>query len=241
MTYLGNPDGVKGFLFMRKDNSLFTGAHALFDEEVFPRCPDSDKRRAHVPVGEDFPQRDDDPVDPQDPSFQEPGGLPDDDDFPPPAPPAPHRPDSGDDGDDGNQNRPNRPHQRRDETPSRIPRPRRDITPQQQEPQAPRRSTRERRVPNRDNDTGRSRSDATSSDDRVPGSSSQPDSGAGASEDLGDDEARIEQLCREGGVGLITMLLSKAVDNDEDIPDTSNIRDWTFCDISKLPKAQQKD
>ncbi|KAI5824091.1 hypothetical protein K523DRAFT_127186 [Schizophyllum commune Tattone D] len=67
-------------------------------------------------------------------------------------------------------------------------------------------------------DPGSSRSNpAPSNEQRVPDSSSQPDPGADVQDDL-DDQARIEKLCREGGVGLITELLSKAVP-DEDVPE----------------------
>ena len=52
----------------------------------------------------------------------------------------------------------------------------------------------------------------------------------------------MAKLCREGGVELITELLSKVVPVDDDaLPDTSKIRDWTFKDILKLPSAQQKE
>jgi len=42
MIFLGYPDSVKGYLFMRiHNNTLFTGATALFDETLFPKCPTS--------------------------------------------------------------------------------------------------------------------------------------------------------------------------------------------------------
>ncbi|EIM91169.1 ribonuclease H-like protein, partial [Stereum hirsutum FP-91666 SS1] len=36
MTYLGTSDGGHGNIFMRENNSMFTAAHALFDENLFP-------------------------------------------------------------------------------------------------------------------------------------------------------------------------------------------------------------
>ncbi|KAL1659524.1 hypothetical protein GGF50DRAFT_17748, partial [Schizophyllum commune] len=107
MMYLGMSDGVKGFLFMRSNTALFVGTQATFDEALFPCCPDS-TRRQHVPVGENFPLRDDDPADPQDPP-QESGDMPsdDDEDFPPPPPAAPappFPPQRGPDDDDDDQN-----------------------------------------------------------------------------------------------------------------------------------------
>ena len=41
MTFIGYPQGVKGYLFMRSPNNvLFTAVQALFDETLFPKCPD---------------------------------------------------------------------------------------------------------------------------------------------------------------------------------------------------------
>ena len=52
MIFLGYSDGVKGYLFLQlHNNSLFTAATALFDEAMFPKCPDL-KRRGFTPVGE---------------------------------------------------------------------------------------------------------------------------------------------------------------------------------------------
>ena len=41
MTFLGYPQDIKGYLFMRGPNNvLFTAVQALFDETLFPKCPD---------------------------------------------------------------------------------------------------------------------------------------------------------------------------------------------------------
>ncbi len=89
-------------------------------------------------------------------------------------------------------------------------------------------------------DPGSFQSDSASSDEqRVLNSSSQPDSGADVQDDL-DNQVHIEKLCREGEVGLIMELLFKAVP-DEDVLDTSNICNWTLHNIYKLPKALQKE
>ena len=41
MTFLGYPQGTKGYLFMREPNNvLFTAVQALFNETLFPKCPD---------------------------------------------------------------------------------------------------------------------------------------------------------------------------------------------------------
>ncbi len=39
--YLGIPNGVKEYLFIRSNTAFFVATQAMFDEEVFPRCPDS--------------------------------------------------------------------------------------------------------------------------------------------------------------------------------------------------------
>ena len=58
MVYLGQPNGVKGYLFMRlHNNMLFTAATALFDEQMFPKCPEG-KKGGHTELGEEQPNND---------------------------------------------------------------------------------------------------------------------------------------------------------------------------------------
>ena len=50
MTFLSYPQGTKGYLFMRgANNVLFTAVQALFDETLFPKCPDMCRPR-YTPV-----------------------------------------------------------------------------------------------------------------------------------------------------------------------------------------------
>ena len=50
MTFIGYPQGVKGYLFMRSlDNVLFTAVQALFDETLFLKCPDM-RRLEYTPA-----------------------------------------------------------------------------------------------------------------------------------------------------------------------------------------------
>ena len=65
---------------------------------------------------------------------------------------------------------------------------------------------------------------------------------SGASSDEDDDaEARLVQLCDEGGVLAINFLLSKAVSpTTMDIP-TKSPKEWTYRDIARLPEAEQKE
>jgi hypothetical protein len=39
MTFIGYADGVKGYLFMRLTNYVFTAVKALFNKNIYPRCP----------------------------------------------------------------------------------------------------------------------------------------------------------------------------------------------------------
>ncbi|KAI5821610.1 hypothetical protein K523DRAFT_383662, partial [Schizophyllum commune Tattone D] len=189
MTYLGIPDSVKGYLFMHFNTSLFVATQAMFDEEVFSRCPDSgSNRRQHIP--------DDDG---------------DDDNCPPSDQPRSHW-----DVTPSRIPRPRRditPEQRRQE-PAPVPDAPRRSTRECQIPFRPNNIYGERRNPTdiiRDiknsrgwkqmlgQDPGSFRSNpAPSNEQIVPNSSSQPDPGADIQDDL-DGQARIEKLCREGG------------------------------------------
>jgi hypothetical protein len=41
MTFIGYPQGTKGYLFMRSPNNvLFTAVQAVFNETLYPKCPD---------------------------------------------------------------------------------------------------------------------------------------------------------------------------------------------------------
>ena len=65
MTFIGYADGVKGYLFMRSTNYIFTAVKALFNENVYPRCPHvqhpdfidirppSDNSDHNTPLGDD--------------------------------------------------------------------------------------------------------------------------------------------------------------------------------------------
>jgi hypothetical protein len=39
MTFISYADGVKGYLFMGSTNYVFTAVKALFNENIYPRCP----------------------------------------------------------------------------------------------------------------------------------------------------------------------------------------------------------
>ena len=95
MIYLGNKDGVKGFLFIcLPNNVLFTGTTALFDKKLFLKCPDG-KLRGFIPVGENSSED----------SEEVPISLDDGDDGPDrtaPNPPIPRRDEDEDHDGDNN-------------------------------------------------------------------------------------------------------------------------------------------
>ncbi|KAL7280477.1 hypothetical protein ACG7TL_005409 [Trametes sanguinea] len=113
---------------------------------------------------------------------------------------------------------------------------------------------------------GRSRATGPSRSEQVPGNSSAPsppsdipapsasgdvpggDSWGNSSDEVDNafqaaagDEIAMAQLCREGGVALINFLLMKAVPPVDDLPDTFNVREWTYRDITRLPEAEQRE
>jgi hypothetical protein len=51
MTFIGLVEGIKGYIFMRSPNNIvFTAIQALFDETLFPKCPNM-HCLGYVPVG----------------------------------------------------------------------------------------------------------------------------------------------------------------------------------------------
>ena len=56
-----------------------------------------------------------------------------------------------------------------------------------------------------------------------------------------ESEAQMASLCQEGGVELINFLMSQAVPNSELLPNKSNVREWTYRNIMKLPTGEQKE
>ena len=52
MTYIGvAPGNERNFLFMCSTNTVFTAAHAIFDERDFPRCPKNKHNPLEIPQG----------------------------------------------------------------------------------------------------------------------------------------------------------------------------------------------
>src|SRR5258708_4006075 len=228
MIYLGNKEGVKGFLFMRLPNNvLFTGGTALFDEKLFLKCPDG-KLHGFIPFGEDPSE------DPNEVSIS----LDDGDDGynrTTPNPPIPRR--DKDDDHDGDANPP----------PSEETNDSDDSSDALIEP--PLRRSGRTQVISSDNVYG----DWTptnilwdiehqtfwkkmvegSSHTRVhpPVQLPQPSSSKKRDSDdlLDDDEATLLKLQKEGGVRSILYLVNKAIPrHDNDLPSKLNVQNWTF-------------
>ena len=48
MTFIGFTGGVKGWKFMRNTNAIFHATKAVFNENMYPRCPDGS--RVNIPA-----------------------------------------------------------------------------------------------------------------------------------------------------------------------------------------------
>ena len=84
MIFIGFADGVKGYLFMRNPNNIvFTAVKALFDKNMFPKCPEM-KRRGSTPIGDEPDNFDDCNIPLEDDGHN--NSDVDNDLFPPPAP-----------------------------------------------------------------------------------------------------------------------------------------------------------
>jgi len=92
MIFLGYPDGVKGYLFMRLPfNTLFKGTTAVFDKGMMPKCSKVVRRR-FTPVSDKLPSKEDPLIPPE---------ADDEDDFPPHhRSPLPDQRDNASDNDD---------------------------------------------------------------------------------------------------------------------------------------------
>jgi hypothetical protein len=54
-------------------------------------------------------------------------------------------------------------------------------------------------------------------------------------------ENLLTTLTQEGGVRFLNYLLAKAVSPDSESLDTSKVREWSYRDILRMNKAQQKE
>jgi hypothetical protein len=143
MTFIGYETGVKGWRFVRPFGTIFIGATATFDENLFPRCPG-----ASVPGQTEF--GDLPPDDSEDHTHSE--GTDNGNDDYPPDPPLPPSSDTDMESDD------DRPSGELRDAPADLPPPPPPVTPEDFVPRhqdqdeyrnAPHRSGRQRIVTNR--------------------------------------------------------------------------------------------
>ena len=256
MTYLGVSSGGHGNLFMRSTNRLFTATHAIFDENMFPRCktPKEPNRSKRLPSRQDHddhipPQDDDDDVPPSHPNHDHPERRPDpEQDVAPPPPQVPQPPaDPSPPSSRAGSEEPEAPKLRRStrerKTPSRYTGDPSGLSkkPQEQKIEKPKRGTRTRAP----EPSGSSQQEQEhSGQDQVPGPSSerpQSETGDNSSATPSDDEVPLTQLCREGGVALISYLMALAVPSEGEVRTSENVREWTYKDIARLPKAEREE
>jgi hypothetical protein len=73
-------------------------------------------------------------------------------------------------------------------------------------------------------------------DNPVPSDSNQSDNSQPSLEDM------MAQMAQEGDVSFINFLMQKAVLlHEENTPSSTSVREWSFCDILKLPKKEQEE
>ncbi|CDO75026.1 hypothetical protein BN946_scf184640.g1 [Trametes cinnabarina] len=257
MVYLGVAPGGHGFRFMRSPNNvIFTSTHALFDETMFPKCPTNKRRRT---------SRLDNELE-EDPSDQEssiPSG-PDDDDDEPRRPPQNLPPKGQEQEHDDAPETP--PRVRTPSPPLRVP----EMPPTPRKPRASARERKvpvrpgniygESKHPVQQfkeiekqgewdkitgQKPGRSHATEPSRSEQIPGNSSAPSppsdipapsasgdaSGSTNNEGSGHSSDEVEDALRTDTVPPV----------DDILPDTSNVREWTYRDITRLPQAEQKE
>ena len=100
-----------------------------------------------------------------------------------------------------------------------------------------------------ENQPSSSRTDQTSDQRQIPGEfpktlQQNPPTTSDAPPEPSEDEVEdiLQCLAQEGGVKFLDHLLTKAVPHVDLEPlDTSNIREWTYKDIIRMPRVQQKE
>jgi hypothetical protein len=262
MIYIGHTEGIKAYKFMRGTNQVYTSNTALFDETIFPRC---DKQRVRGTTRLNEPIGNQPPIDAEDDQSKTqpiPSGT--DDDQPSyHTPKIRHKRESAPDHDGGTET----PDQSTAPLPpptdtEQIPLRRSDR--QRKIPTRPGNVYGDNRHPTKiikdversskwkqmvENQPGSSSSENTPRQRQIPGEfpetspdapPTESDAPLPPSEDEVDD--LLQRLAQEGGVKFLDHLLAKAVPHVDLEPlDTSNIREWTYKDIMRMPKAQQKE
>src|SRR5487761_1184924 len=83
--------------------------------------------------------------------------------------------------------------------------------------------------------------DGDESSEKENSESSSGDNATSSDQSQSEVEMSLTLLAQEGGVKAINYLLAKAVSPQSLVPDVSNIREWSFKDIMRLPSSTQKE
>ena len=83
--------------------------------------------------------------------------------------------------------------------------------------------------------------DEEKSSDPVQEQPQQPGSTDDSSNSNEQVEAALTSLAKEGVVRYLNLLLAKADAPYSDVPDISKVREWSYKDLLRLPKSQQKE
>ena len=270
MIYLGRQAGMKADVFMRTPNTLFYSDKALFDELLLPKCSTErsyGKVRGTTQLDEPpsiQPPHDlfDDPtpgdldnIPPKQPKGRSAPSPDTDDEAADKAPTEQQAPPSDPDPVPKPKPKGKSRQTAPTEAPRRSARQRKvptlpdnvygDKPPSEVVRDIGRFSNWRKQTENR---PGSSRID-TSKDQSVPGdlpeqAADPPIAQSEQSHDSEDDveEQMLIRLAKEGGVKFLDILLAKAViPNDLGSPDNSNIREWTYRDILKMPADTQQE
>ena len=54
-------------------------------------------------------------------------------------------------------------------------------------------------------------------------------------------EPDLDRLAAEGGDKFIRYMCAQAIEHHDDLPDPTNVRNWTFRDIRRMPKGLQEE
>src|SRR6201984_1837554 len=250
MIYLGHTEGIKAFTFMRtKNNTVFTSATALFDEDVYPKCPKSRMRGTtrvdeplidqppHDPYEDTTSDGEDDSIQPSSikkeapaPELERVPEEPPEESVDEPSECAPSPP-------------PPAPQPRRSQRNKRVPTHPGNVYGESRHPANIERDVRRTRTWKQMTESGPSRPGESSTSEPIPQGKSSPDAQSENSPEPDEDEVEdLLRLQREGGVKYLDYLLAKAVPPMDPVsPDTAKIREWTFRDILKMPSASQKE
>ena len=257
MIYLGRQSGMKADTFMRNHNTLFYSDKALFDELLYPSCS-LEKRPPRV-------TRINEPRSNQPPNDEDttPGDL----DLPPPElPKGSGAPKSGGTKGKGKSTQTPILPPALPPVPAPVPGP---STEPRRSGRLRKQATRPDNVYGKGDpvqitrDIERTRTWRNLVDDQpgssrvrssqgrpVPGSTpeqAESDPPSANDEDPHESEDEVDQLvlarlAQEGGVKFLDLLLAKAISPDDPgSPDTSNIREWTYRDILRMPRDQQEE